>query len=82
MRITYDKESDALAIDFRDAEYDESEEIYDGFVIDFDKSGRPMGIEIYYDASKFVDIDRLLSMVPEQLSPAVEELLAEPVRSR
>jgi uncharacterized protein YuzE len=82
MRITYDKESDALAIDFRDAEYDESEEIYDGFVIDFDKSGRPMGIEIYYDASKFVDIDRLLSMVPEQLSPPVDELLAEPVRSR
>lgn len=82
MRITYDKESDALAIDFRDAEYDESEEIYDGFVIDFDKSGRPMGIEIYYDASKFVDIDRLLGMVPEQLPPAVEELLAEPVRSR
>jgi uncharacterized protein YuzE len=82
MRITYDKESDALAIDFRDAEYDESEEIYDGFVIDFDKSGRPMGIEIYYDASKFVDIDRLLSMVPEQLSPQVDELLAEPVRSR
>jgi uncharacterized protein YuzE len=82
MKITYDKESDALAIDFRDAEYDESEEIYDGFVIDFDKSGRPMGIEIYYDASKFVDIDRLLNMVPEQLSPQVDELIAEPVRSR
>jgi len=33
--------------------------IFDGFVIDFDKLGRPMGIEIYHDASKFVDIDRL-----------------------
>ena len=69
MKITYDKESDALAIDFRDAEYDESEEIYDGFVIDFDKSGRPMGIEIYYDASKFVDIDRLMHMVPSSFLP-------------
>ena len=54
-----------LAIDFRDGEYDESEEIYDGFVIDFDKSGRPSDIEIYHDASKFVDIDRLMKMVPD-----------------
>ena len=69
MKITYDKESDALAIDFRDAEYYESEEIYDGFVIDFDKSGRPMGIEIYYDASKFVDIPRLLRNGAEPLGP-------------
>ena len=82
MRITYDKESDALAIDFRDAEYHESEEIYDGFVIDFDKSGRPMGIEIYYDASKFVDIDRLLRMVPEQLLSEIDEPLVEPARRR
>ena len=76
MRITYDKEFDALAIDFRDAEYDESEEIYDGFVIDFDKSGRPMGIEIYYDASKFVDVDRLMKMVPEELPASAVETLA------
>lgn len=68
MKITYSKDSDALAIDFREGEYHESEEIYDGFVIDFDKSGRPMGIEIYHDASKFVDIDRLMKIVPEELS--------------
>jgi len=68
MKITYSKDSDALAIDFRDGEYHESEEIFDGFVIDFDKSGRPMGIEIYHDASKFVDINRLMKMVPEELS--------------
>ena len=81
MRIRYEKETDALAIDFRDAEYDESEEIYDGFVVDFDKSGRPMGIEIYYDASKFVDIDRLMKMVPEELTSEVEEPLVETDRS-
>jgi uncharacterized protein YuzE len=75
MKITYSKDSDALAIDFREGEYDESEEIYDGFVIDFDKSGRPMGIEIYHDASKFVDVDRLMKMVPEEASaPAAEPL--------
>jgi uncharacterized protein YuzE len=82
MRIRYDKETDALAIDFRDAEYDESEEIYDGFVVDFDKSGRPMGIEIYYDASKFVDIDRLMKMVPEELTSEIEEPLVESARRR
>ena len=75
MKITYSKDSDALAIDFRDGEYYESEEIFDGFVIDFDKSGRPVGIEIYHDASKFVDVDRLMTMAPEELSaPAVEPL--------
>ena len=61
MKYRYDGEHDVLAIDFRDAEYGDSEEIYDGFVIDFDTSGRPMGIEIYQDASKIVDIGRLLS---------------------
>jgi hypothetical protein len=61
MKITYGKKSD------------ESEEFYDGFVIDFDKSGRPMGIGIYYDASKFVDIDRLIKMVPEKDVTAVAE---------
>jgi uncharacterized protein YuzE len=61
MRYHYDVEHDALGIHFReDAEYDESQEIFDGFVIDFDKSGRPMGIDIYQNASKFVDIPRLL----------------------
>jgi uncharacterized protein YuzE len=74
MKITYSKDSDALAIDFRDGEYYESEEIYDGFVIDFDKSGRPMGIEIYHDASKFVDVDRLMKMVAEEASVSVELL--------
>jgi uncharacterized protein YuzE len=64
-----------LAIDFRDGEYYESEEIFDGFVIDFDKSGRPVGIEIYHDASKFVDIDRLMKMVPEELSASTVEPL-------
>jgi len=60
MKYHYDSEHDVLAIDFRDAEYDESEEIYDGVIIDFDKSGRPMGIEIYQRASEIVDIPRLL----------------------
>jgi uncharacterized protein YuzE len=76
MKISYSKDSDALAIDFREGEIYDSEEIFDGFVIDFDKSGRPMGIEIYHDASKFVDVDRLMKMVPEEISPSAVEPLA------
>jgi uncharacterized protein YuzE len=68
MKYFYDDEHDSLFINLRAGEYDESEEIYDGFVIDFDKSGRPLNIDIYRDASKFVDIPRLMqSMSPQEV---------------
>ena len=72
MNYHYDHEHDVLAIDFRDGTYAESEEIYDGFVIDFDTSGRPMGLEIYQEASKFVDIPRLLRNFREETQPVGE----------
>jgi len=57
MTYHYDADSDSLLVTFREgAEYDESEEIYPGFVIDFDKSGRPMGLDIYMNASSFFDV--------------------------
>ncbi|HSY51775.1 MAG TPA: DUF2283 domain-containing protein [Thermoanaerobaculia bacterium] len=59
MRYEYDDQGDSLFIRFREGDYSESEEIYPGFVIDFDKSGRPIALDIYYDASKFVDIAAL-----------------------
>jgi uncharacterized protein YuzE len=75
MKYYYDDESDSLFISLRDGEYDESEEIYDGFVIDFDKSGRPLNIDIDH-ASKFVDIPRLLrSMAPEPLEQPREPMV-------
>jgi uncharacterized protein YuzE len=77
MKYSYDDEGDSLFICLREGEYDESEEIYDGFVIDFDKSGRPLNIDIYRDASKFVDIPQLLrSMAPE---PEEGEQLIDPM---
>jgi uncharacterized protein YuzE len=73
MRYFYDEEHDSLMITFRDADYAESEEIFDGFVIDFDKSGRPMGIDIYNEASKFIDIVQLKrNFQAEAHSPAIE----------
>jgi uncharacterized protein YuzE len=76
MKYYYDDEGDSLFISLRDGDYEESEEIYDGFVIDFDKSGRPLNIDIHNDASKFVDIPRLLrSMAPEPLEPPRETMV-------
>ena len=72
MEIIYFKDTDSLMIEFRDAEYDESEEIFDNFVIDFDKTGRPMAIDIC-EASKFIDIDRLLKMNSSQAPIVVIE---------
>jgi len=62
MKYSYDEEHDALLITFRDADYDDSNEIFPGFVVDLDKDGRPMGLDIYYDASKFVDIEALRTL--------------------
>jgi hypothetical protein len=38
MKYTYDEKHDALGIYFRDGDYDDSEEIYDGFVIDYESA--------------------------------------------
>ena len=74
MRYDYDDQGDSLFIRFREGDYDESEEIYPGFVIDFDKSGRPIALDIYYDASKFVDIAALKRNVAAgDRNPAIEE---------
>jgi uncharacterized protein YuzE len=56
MKVSYFEDTDSAIFTFREgADYDESEEIFEGFVIDFDKSGRPMGLDVYQDASKFFD---------------------------
>jgi len=57
MIYDYDAESDSLYLRFRDCEYAESEEIYPAFVIDFDKDGKPLALDID-EASNFVDYRR------------------------
>jgi uncharacterized protein YuzE len=70
MKYFYDDEKDSLFISLRDGEYDESEEICEGFVIDFDKSGRPLNLDIS-NASTFVDMHRLMQkMAPEESATA------------
>ena len=50
MKITYDPEVDVLRIIFSDAPIEESDEEKPGVILDFDKDGNVVGLEIL-DAS-------------------------------
>ena len=50
MKVRYDEEADALYIRLRKGEYYESDEIKEGFILDYDADGNIVGIEIL-DAS-------------------------------
>lgn len=51
MRVNYDKKSDAFYIRFSEEPCFESDEIKEGFVVDYDKKGKVVGLEIL-DASE------------------------------
>ena len=46
MKITYDPEDDVLRILFRDAPVEESDEDKPGVIIDYDKDGNMVGMEV------------------------------------
>ena len=46
MRIHYDEKVDAMYIRFSDSKYHESEEVREGIVLDFDRKGHIVGVEI------------------------------------
>jgi uncharacterized protein YuzE len=46
MEIRYDPEADAMYIKFREGEYEISEEIREGIIMDFNKNNEIIGIEI------------------------------------
>ena len=46
MRIEYDRKADAMYIWLRKAKYDISEELAENVVIDLDKNGHIIGIEV------------------------------------
>ncbi len=51
MKIHYDPQADALYIELRDAKIKESDEVAEGFIVDYDSAGKPVAIEIL-DASE------------------------------
>lgn len=52
MKITYDKEADALYIKLTDKKIVESEEVEENVVIDYDGENNVVGIEMIYFVSK------------------------------
>ncbi len=62
MRVTYDPEVDVLRILFSNAAIEESDEDKPGVILDYDKDGNVVGMEIL-DASKRVDDPRAVEFV-------------------
>ena len=54
MKVTYDRETDILQLVFTSAPVEESDEDKPGVIIDYDKNGNVVGMEIL-DASKRIE---------------------------
>ena len=59
MKITYDPEVDVLRIIFRDTHVEESDEEKPNIIIDYDRDGNLIGMEILH-ASRRVENPRLV----------------------
>ena len=57
MKVTYDPEVDVLRILFRDAPIEESDEDQPGVILDYDKDGNVVGVEVL-NASQRVENPR------------------------
>ncbi len=51
MKFHYDKKEDAFYLRFNENDYEESDEVKEGIIFDYDKKGKIIGIEIL-DASQ------------------------------
>jgi uncharacterized protein YuzE len=57
MRMTWDEEADALYLRFDEAKIVESEEVSNGIILDFDASGRVVGLEMLDVRQRFPNAD-------------------------
>jgi len=72
MKVRYDEEANALYIKLQERRYYESDEIQDGFIIDYDVEGNVIGIEIL-DVDKYLTVSDLATVnfeVNRRLTPA------------
>jgi len=61
MRVRYDEQVGILYIRLKETPYHESDEIREGVIIDYDKDGNVIGIEIL-DASDYLAVDELATV--------------------
>jgi len=57
MKVRYDEQADAVYIKFKDAKYYESDEIKNGIILDYDKRGNIIGIEILSASNHLLPVD-------------------------
>ena len=69
MRITYDKEVDALRIIFRETTVT-TKELGDGIAFDYDSDGKIAGIEVLDAASRLGEKDTLKKVILEGIGTA------------
>lgn len=62
MRVRIDQQVDAVYLDLTDREIESSEEVADGVILDYDKEGRLVGIEILDASTKAGDAEALLKL--------------------
>jgi uncharacterized protein YuzE len=62
MKVTYDPDVDVLRILFRDVPVDESDEDKPGVILDYDKDGNVVGLEVL-NASQRVENPRAVDYV-------------------
>ena len=66
MKITFDKEADAMCIEFTDAEFSKNKKIDNETIIDIDKRGNLIGIELL-NVSKRIPKDFLSKVSVENI---------------
>ncbi len=66
MKIEYSKEADAIYVYFKEEYVAKSNEIEDGVVIDFDKNGQIIGIEVL-DVSQRFSLSDIVNVSIENL---------------
>ncbi len=59
MRVIYDETGDILYIRLREGEYEESDEVHEGMIVDLDAQGKPIAIEILGASELVGTMDRL-----------------------
>ena len=69
MEISYDKQADAMYIEFRKGEFAKNKKIDDFTIIDLDESGNILGIELL-DVSKRIPAESLTEVSVKNLIAA------------
>lgn len=70
MRISYDKDADAMYIKLANGEFGKNREIHEGIILDLDSNGRLLGIEILdvstrYSLEEIAHLDIEMPLMPK-----------------